>query len=309
MNESSIEALLQLMRDLRHPDTGCAWDIEQDFASIAPYTIEEAYEVADAIDRGDLPDLCDELGDLLFQVVFHAQMAEEKGAFGFPDVVSGIISKMTRRHPHVFGNTTFASIDELKAHWEALKAEERQQKPGGTLSPKVAGLAATEETAEKPFEAIGSRDGLATSSAEGHATADSSEHSALDGVARNLPALVRAEKIQKRAARAGFDWPSLPPVYDKVQEELDEVLEAAEAGDPVAIRDEIGDLLFAAVNLARHHQVDAEFALREATAKFDRRFRSVERLAAERGLELPATGIEGLEELWSEIKLRQSGHG
>lgn len=293
----SIEELLQVMRELRNPVSGCAWDIEQDFRSIAPYTIEEAYEVADAIDRGDLDDLCGELGDLLFQVAFHAQMAEEMGVFGFADVVTSIVDKMIRRHPHVFGDRQFASTAELKVHWETLKEAERQQK-AAQASP----AATVEHAGTGGFPAAGPYAGDASGVS---AEAVAANLSALDGVARNLPALIRAEKIQKRAARVGFDWPTTPPVFAKVLEELDEVREAVSDGDAGAVRDEIGDLLFAAVNLARHHQVDAETALREATQKFDRRFRAVEQLAAERGLDLRALDLEGLDGLWETVKRRQ----
>lgn len=266
----SIDELLQVMRQLRDPESGCAWDVAQSFASIAPFTIEEAYEVADAIEREDRDDLREELGDLLFQVVFHAQMAEEQDLFAFPDVVGGIVDKLVRRHPHVFADASFESDDALKEHWEAAKAAERRSKRAA-------------------------------------AGADSSTvlPSALDGVAANLPALVRAEKIQQRAARVGFDWPSPPPVFDKVAEELDEVREAGREQDAAALHDEIGDLLFAAVNLARHHQVDAENALRSATRKFDRRFRAVEQLALARGLRLDAQDIDSLDALWDEVKRQQ----
>lgn len=243
-DQRSIDQLLEIMAQLRHPEKGCPWDVEQSFATIAPYTIEEAYEVADAIERNDLPALKDELGDLLFQVVFHARMAEEAGHFGFDDVATAISEKMLRRHPHVFG-------DAEKPDWEGIKALER----------------------------------------EGNADA-----SALGGVALGLPALLRAEKIQKRAARTGFDWPDAEGAKAKIFEEIAEVEAAA---DQDAREDEIGDLLFAVVNWARKIDIDPEAALRRATAKFDRRFRAMESMAGEAfsGLDL-----EAMEALWQQAK-------
>jgi ATP diphosphatase len=235
------------MARLRDPVTGCEWDTAQTFASIAPYTIEEAYEVADACDRGDMADLKDELGDLLLQVIFHARMAEEAGQFNFDDVAAAISDKMERRHPHIFGDRA----DGGHHLWEEVKAEER--------------------------------------AAKGHA-------SALDGVAIGLPALTRAEKIQKRAARVGFDWPDVSGPRAKIYEELAEA-EAAETSDERAA--EIGDLLFAVTNYARHHQVDPEQALRTATARFEQRFRLVEEAAVR---PLDAMTIEQLEELWRQVK-------
>jgi ATP diphosphatase len=243
-DQRSIDQLLEIMAQLRHPEKGCPWDVEQSFATIAPYTIEEAYEVADAIERNDLPALKDELGDLLFQVVFHARMAEEAGHFGFDDVAAAISEKMLRRHPHVFG-------DAEKPDWEGIKTLER----------------------------------------EGNADA-----SALGGVALGLPALLRAEKIQKRAARTGFDWPDAEGAKAKIFEEIAEVEAAA---DQDAREDEIGDLLFAVVNWARKIDIDPEAALRRATAKFDRRFRAMESMAGDgfAGLDL-----EAMEALWQEAK-------
>ena len=250
------------MARLRDPDGGCAWDLDQDFRSIAPFTLEEAYEVVDAIERGDLDDLRDELGDLLLQVVFHARMAEEVGAFDFADVARAIRDKLVRRHPHVFGDARVEGAAALKRAWEAEKARER----------------------------------AARRAARGAAE---SEPSALDGVARALPALARAAKVQGRAARVGFDWPDAEPVYAKVVEELDEVRAAASTE---AVEDELGDLLFSAVNLARHLGVDPEAALRRASAKFERRFREVERLAAGRGPALDALDLAALDALWDEAK-------
>jgi len=258
---SAMDELLEVMRRLRDPDGGCAWDIAQDFASIAPYTIEEAYEVADAVARKDLDDLRGELGDLLLQVVYHACMAEEIGAFDFEAVTQGIVEKLIRRHPHVFGDVQIDDLPTLHARWEAEKARERAERaPSGTMP------------------------------------------SALDGVALALPAATRAFKLQKRAARVGFDWPDAAPVRDKLLEELAEVDEAVAASDAPAIQEEIGDLLFSAVNLARHHGVDAERALAAANAKFEHRFRQVERLASARADELSTLSIDALEALWSEVK-------
>jgi ATP diphosphatase len=241
----SIDQLLEIMAQLRHPKTGCPWDVEQSFATIAPYTIEEAYEVADAIERNDLPALKDELGDLLFQVVFHSRMAEEAGHLGFDDVAAAISEKMLRRHPHVFG-------DAEKPDWEGIKALERE---------------------------------------------GNDDASALGGVALGLPALLRAEKIQKRAARSGFDWPDAEGAKAKIIEEMAEV-EAATNQDER--EDEIGDLLFAVVNWARKMDVDPEAALRRATSKFDRRFRAMESMAGDAfsGLDLDA-----MEALWQRAKL------
>ena len=255
---SSIEKLLDVMRQLRDRETGCAWDIEQTFETIAPYTIEEAYEVADAIQRNDLSDLQDELGDLLFQVVFHAQMASEQDSFAFDDVVKSIVDKMVRRHPHVFGDAKFANEAELKASWEATKAAERAGK--------------------------------------------SEDTSALAGIAAALPALKRADKIQKRAARVGFDWPDVAPVWDKLQEETQEVQEALANNDAAAVQDEIGDLLFTVVNLARHVNVDAEAALVRANAKFEKRFRQVEQLASAQQDVLSELSLAELDALWDKAK-------
>ena len=236
-----IERLIEIMAALRRPGSGCPWDLEQTFRTIAPYTIEEAYEVADAIERGDLDDLRDELGDLLLQVVFHARMAEEAGAFAFGDVVEAITAKLIRRHPHVFGEARDLSPDEVKGVWDAIKAAERSARA----------RASRDVTAVRP--------GL------------------LDGIAQALPALTRAEKLTRKAATVGFDWPETAQVVDKIHEEIAEVADAVAGGEPERIEDEIGDLLFAAANLARHLKVDAEAALRRANAKFERRFQAIER--------------------------------
>ncbi len=267
-----IDQLRKIMRQLRDPDTGCAWDLQQDFSSIAAYTLEEAYEVVDAIERGDLDDLKDELGDLLLQVVFHAQMASELKLFDFDDVVQAISDKMVRRHPHVFANAVFDTEAELKASWESIKAEERRQKLDRRTNGKQADVSDT---------------GIA---------------SALDGIASNLPALKRADKVQKRAARVGFDWPDIEPVWEKLDEEIAEVHEAIASDDLAAVADEIGDLLFTVVNLARHAGVDSEAALRQANMKFEKRFRQVERYASEADHALSDMGMQDLDALWRRAK-------
>ena len=244
MSEAPLDRLLAIMARLRDPENGCEWDREQTFTTIAPYTIEEAYEVADACERGDLSDLKDELGDLLLQVVFHSRMAEEIGAFAFKDVAAAIADKMERRHPHIFGDAA------ASPGWEALKAAERDAKPDG---------------------------------------------SALAGVATGLPALLRAEKLGKRAARTGFDWPDASGARAKIDEELAEV----EAAAPEHVAEEIGDLLFAVVNLARHRGVDPEAALRAGNAKFERRFRAMEDMA---GAAFAGLSLEAKEALWMQAK-------
>lgn len=257
MRDLDLTPLADILTRLRDPESGCPWDKMQTFFTIAPYTIEEAYEVRDAIERGDMLDLCDELGDLLLQVVYHARMAEEASAFALADVVAGICDKMIRRHPHVFGDDSGAALP--ADHWDAIKAAERVAK-SGTAQMKT-----------------------------------NTGPSAVDGVATALPALVRAQKIQKRAARVGFDWPDAAPVVVKLAEELAE-LDAADTHE--ARTEEIGDILFTAVNLARHHHVDAEQALRQATAKFERRFKAME------GYQPALDGMdaEGLELLWQRAK-------
>jgi nucleoside triphosphate diphosphatase len=266
-----IERLIEIMAALRRPGSGCPWDLEQTFRTVAPYTIEEAYEVADAIERGDLDDLRDELGDLLLQVVFHARMAEEAGAFAFGDVVAAITTKLIRRHPHVFDEARDLSPDEVKGVWDAVKAAER--------------------------------------SARAQASHDGAVPSLLDGIAQALPALIRAEKLTRKAATVGFDWPETAQVVDKIHEEIAEVADAVAGGEPERIEDEVGDLLFAAANLARHLKVDAEGALRRANAKFERRFQAVERGLADRGRSLNEASLEEMEQLWSEAKAAErTGH-
>jgi MazG family protein len=255
MSERPIDRLLGIMARLRDRERGCPWDREQDFATIAPYTIEEAYEVADAIERGDLAALKEELGDLLFQVAFHARMAEERDAFAFDDVATAIADKMVRRHPHVFGNAGIDSAAAQSEAWEAHKAAERAA--GG-------------------------------------------KESALDGIALAYPALLRAAKVSRRAARTGFDWPDARAVIVKIEEELGELeVELDGGGSRDRLEDEVGDLLFAAANLARKLEIEPEAALRRATAKFERRFRAVERLVAERGV---GRDLDALEALWQEVK-------
>lgn len=245
------------MRALRDPQTGCPWDLEQDFATIAPYTVEEAYEVADAIEREDWDELRSELGDLLFQVVFYAQMASEKGFFEFDDIASGITDKMTRRHPHVFGDVEEREPSGVRGRWEDIKEQERAQQ---------------------------------------------GDDSALAGVAKALPALKRAEKLGKRASRVGFDWPDRAGVLLKIQEELEELEDAAGTRDEAAVEDELGDLLFAVVNLARHHDVDPEKALKVANAKFERRFRAMEAEIAPSGATMRKMTLESLEQQWRKAK-------
>jgi nucleoside triphosphate diphosphatase len=248
-----IQPLFDIMAKLRTPVTGCPWDLEQDFASIAPYTIEEAYEVADAIERDDMVALKDELGDLLLQVVFHSQMASELSTFTLQDVIDSICDKMVRRHPHVFGDVQADHAEAVVTNWETIKAAERQEK-----------------IADK---------------------------SALADIARALPALLRAQKLQKRAARTGFDWPDVHGCIDKLNEEIEEVLEANGETEQF---EEVGDMLFAAVNISRHLGIDAEAALKAANVKFEKRFRFMENVAGEA---FPALNLYEKEELWQRAKL------
>lgn len=272
-----MRELLSIMARLR-AEQGCPWDQEQTFASIAPYTIEEAYEVADAAERGDMLELKDELGDLLFQVVFHAQMASESGAFDFDAVTAAICDKLLRRHPHVFANQGLLTAAEQSVVWEDIKAQERRA--------------------------------AAQSGAAGETGAPGSPYGHLDGVPQALPALMRAFKLSKRAARVGFDFEHPDQTADKVAEELAEVREAAQrvtsqgasAHAAAEIFEEIGDLLFAAANLARKLDVDAEAALRAANAKFERRFRGMEALAAHRGEVFADLNLAAQERLWQEVK-------
>ena len=247
-----ISPLSDIMQRLRDKETGCPWDVEQNFESIAPYTIEEAYEVADAIERADMADLKDELGDLLLQVVFHSQMAAEENAFNLQAVIDGICDKMVRRHPHVFGDASIGIAEAVVQNWEQIKASERAQGGKGD--------------------------------------------SALSGVANALPALLRAQKIQKRAARTGFDWPDKSGPEAKIAEELAELDEAESDDDRF---EEMGDLLFAAVNLSRHRGIDAELALKAASQKFEKRFRLMEEMAGEKFVDL---NLDEKEELWRRAK-------
>ncbi len=253
MNDDPLSALIALMARLRDPEHGCPWDRAQTFASIAPYTIEEGYEVADAIDRGDFGALRDELGDLLFQVLFHARMAEEQGIFSFHDVARTLHDKMVRRHPHVFASEGNASMHPT---WEQHKLHEKRD-AGDSL---------------------------------------------LDGVAHNLPALRRATKLQRRAAAAGFDWDDVEGVLAKLDEERAELVEARAGGDALAVRAELGDVLFTVVNLSRHLGVDAETALREASQRFERRFRAIEGHLAAAGRRVADTGADELDRLWQQVK-------
>ena len=276
-----IQRLIEIMAALRTPVTGCPWDLEQTFATIAPYTLEEAYEVADAITRGDLGDLRDELGDLLLQVIYHARLAEETGAFVFGDVVQAITTKMIRRHPHVFGDAEARTAGMAKGAWDRIKAEERAERAAVRARLGVA------ETAAMPAA------------------------SQLDDVPAAMPALQRAVKLQDRAAKVGFDWPSLAPVMAKMKEELAE-LDAALAAGPTDrakadIEDEFGDLLFVMANVARHLRLDPEAALRGANDKFRRRFRHIEQRLAACGSSPAQSDLAEMDALWDEAKALERG--
>lgn len=260
-NAAATQAVLDVMARLRDPDGGCPWDVEQTFATIAPYTIEEAYEVADAISREDMSALKEELGDLLFQVAYHARMAEEQGAFDFADVANALAAKMIARHPHVFGDAETRTAAEQTRAWETMKAEERARKRAKDGAPP----------------------------------------SLLDDVAMSLPALMRAEKLTRQAARIDFDWPSADDVLEKLEEELAELNDARGHNDREAVTEEMGDVLFVMANLARKLGVDPEEALRRANAKFTRRFQHIERRLAEQGREGPQP-LDEMEALWVEAK-------
>jgi nucleoside triphosphate diphosphatase len=264
-----ITRLLEIMAALRTPGTGCPWDLEQTFETIAPYTIEEAYEVADAIARGDLDDLRDELGDLLLQVVFHARMAQEQGAFDFADVVESLTAKLVRRHPHVFGETRGLTPKAVEGMWERIKTAERAQK-----ATKLAGEVTT---------------------------------TALAGIPAALPALTRALKLQAKAGKVGFDWNDPLAVLAKIREEADEIERELAAGNRGTAAAEVGDLLFAVVNLARHLDADPEAMLRATNRKFERRFAMIERALADRGKTLQAATLEEMDELWNEAKAAEGG--
>ena len=265
-----ISRLLEIMAALRTPGSGCPWDLEQDFATIAPYTIEEAYEVADAIARGDLDDLRDELGDLLLQVVFHARMAEEQNAFDFGDVVEAISHKMIRRHPHVFADQDGRlTPSDVKGAWERIKAEEK-----------------AERAARRP-------------------AVENSHKSLLSDLKAGQPALARAMALQRKASTVGFDWNDPHAVLRKIREEADEIEAALERGDASELESETGDLLFAVVNMARHVGVDPEMALRGTNAKFERRFGYIERALASRGRSLSSASLEEMDSLWNEAKAEE----
>ncbi len=262
MSKTAMNDLLTIMAKLRDPDGGCPWDLKQSFDTIVPHTIEEVYEVAEAISEQNWDELKEELGDLLFQIVFYSQLAKEQGLFSFDDIVEGLNEKLTRRHPHVFGNVDLADENAIKANWEKEKASERVSK---------------------------------------------GQESVLDNVPLALPALIRADKIQKRVAQHGFDWDSFGPVVSKVHEEIDEVMEEVTqlSPDPDRVEDEVGDLLFAVANLARHANVKPETALARANKKFERRFREVEKSVLEQGKCLDDCDLESLEKHWQEVKKRE----
>ncbi|MCF2948359.1 nucleoside triphosphate pyrophosphohydrolase [Paraglaciecola aquimarina] len=259
---TQLPRLLTIMQQLRDPQTGCPWDIEQTFASIVPHTIEETYEVADAILHGDMYDIKDELGDLLFQVVFYAQLAKEQGEFEFDDIAQAISDKLVRRHPHVFDKQSQMSQESLALQWDAIKQQELKNK------------------------------------------GQEADDSALANIPKGLTPLLRANKLQKKCAKVGFDWPELPPVVDKVHEEIEEVLAEVNANEvnQGAVEEEIGDLLFAVVNLARHAKVNPEMALIKANNKFEKRFRQVEKLLEEQGQDVTKASLEQMEAAWIKIK-------
>lgn len=280
---ANLDDLVAVMEALRTPVTGCPWDLEQNFETIAPYTIEEAYEVADAIGRNDMADLKEELGDLLLQVVYHSRLAEEQKAFVLADVIDGIVKKMVRRHPHVFGDDAARSAGAAKGFWEKIKAEEK--------AAKAAERARLNGSSDVPSDAA----------------------SILDDVPAAMPGLTRAIKLQDKAAKVGFDWPSVGPVFDKVREEVAELDAEIAARSAVSdlrhqaqaaqrIEDEYGDLLFVMANLGRHLKVDPEAALRKANRKFTRRFRSIEARLAERGKTAEQSNLAEMDALWNEAK-------
>jgi MazG family protein len=261
----ALQRLLEIMTRLRDPQHGCPWDLRQSYATIVPYTLEEAYEVADAIERGDMDGLRDELGDLLFQIVFYSQIAREEGHFDFEQVARGICDKMIRRHPHVFADAKYRDESELRHAWEQHKEAERAQRGA------------------------------------------QSQTSQMDGVARALPALIRAEKLQRRAARVGFDWPDARGAFAKTREELDEIEAEMAAGDRERLQDELGDVLFAMVNVVRLLGLDAEQTLSQANAKFERRFRAMEQNLAAAGEAMQALSLEQLDAVWEAVKRDEEG--
>ncbi|TWC89244.1 ATP diphosphatase [Rhizobium sp. SJZ105] len=264
-----ISRLIEIMEALRQPETGCPWDVVQTFETIKPYTIEEAYEVADAIERRDMDDLCEELGDLLLQVVFHARIAEERGEFAFGDVVEAMTSKMIRRHPHVFAVSAANTPDSVKLQWDQIKAEEKR------------------ERAERR-----ARRGITEDFKAGF----------LGSVQRSQPALTEALKLQEQAARVGFDWSDPAPILDKIEEEIAELREALAEGKPEKVSDELGDLIFALVNIGRHVKADPEDALRGTNTKFRRRFNHIETSLTENGETLQEASLERMEDLWQAAK-------
>jgi len=263
----AIQQLIDIMHALREPGSGCPWDLEQNFKSLIPFTLEEAYEVADAIERNNLDDVKHELGDLLFQIIFYSQLAKEQHAFDFNDVVIAINEKLTRRHPHVFGDEKISDAKEQTKAWEAIKKQERQSK----------------------------------------SVKEESHLSILDDVSRTLPSLMRAEKLQKRAAAEGFDWTDVADVIGKVKEEMDEVQQELEADVKAKekLENEMGDLFFSCINLSRHIGVDAERCIRKANLKFEGRFRKLEKIAGNRGLQINQMKPEQLENVWDEVKSQE----
>lgn len=264
-----IKGLLAIMEALRQPETGCPWDVVQTFETIKPYTIEEAYEVADAIERGDMRDLCDELGDLLLQVVFHARMAEEAGEFAFGDVVEAVTRKMIRRHPHVFARSDADTPEAVKSQWDKIKQAEKAER-----------------------QARRTNRGLPADGAASH----------LGSIQRSFPALVEALKLQERAAKVGFDWSEPEPILDKIEEEIGELREALREKDQAKVADELGDLIFAMVNIGRHVGADPEMALRGTNTKFRRRFAHIENELHAQGETLEAATLERMEDLWQAAK-------
>ncbi len=272
-----ISRLLDIMAALREPETGCPWDVVQTFETIKPYTIEEAYEVADAIERNDPDDLCDELGDLLLQVVFHARIAEEAGLFAFGDVVEAITKKMIRRHPHVFAVSDVATPEAVKLQWDEIKRQEKQE--------RAARHAARAKATGKPV-------------------AEDPKTGFLGSVQRSFPALTEALKLQEQAAKVGFDWSEPEPILDKIEEEIGELREALKAGRPDKIADELGDLIFALANIGRHVKADPEQALRGTNTKFRKRFGYIEKSLQANGETLQGATLERMEELWQEAKTK-----
>ena len=309
-NTPPLARLLEIMAALRTPGTGCPWDLAQTFATIAPYTIEEAYEVADAIERGDLADLKDELGDLLLQVVYHSRIAQEQGAFAFDDVADAIARKMIRRHPHVFGSEQERAAGAAPGFWQQLKAQEKAEK----AAERGALVSGSDPAGLTPGSGQSTGLSLTRDTLHGVRPAGSDPErkypSLLDDTPLNLPALTRAIKLQDKAARVGFDWPSLAPVFDKMREELAELEEVAgpsgaaslTSENRLAAQEEFGDLLFVMANVARHLTIDPEAALRSANAKFTRRFQHIEMRLAGNGSSPGQSTLEDMDALWDEAK-------